>query len=141
MKMPNNGEYRVLIEHLLSPSELSSTGMGLHLISCWPMGYSGNPQISPLLPRQQAALHKLIAKLLSKTTPTQLLNMEKQSWYLHRAFTPEFQHPWYRIVFYRLSKEKRKHQCSHKPLEACWKLYKCWSWKGMSWEEFLKWSY
>lgn len=48
VKLPNNGENRASIGHLLLPNKASSMRIGLHLIENWDIGPKGshrNPQI------------------------------------------------------------------------------------------------
>ena len=61
MKLPNNGEDRVPIDHLLSPNEATSTRARLHLIQVLPKGVGPMeiPIQSMLLPRLKVTLHKL----------------------------------------------------------------------------------
>lgn len=72
------------LDHLLSPKEVSSTGIELYLIELWAKEI---PEQSRLLPRG-CSLQTDSKVTVMKTTPIQFTEHEKQSsWYLPRAFT------------------------------------------------------
>ena len=89
MKLLSNGGGRVPFGHLLLVNEASYARIGLHLIEL--LSKRGPMEI---LQTTQVCCPKTIGCSLQTNNksplmkaPTQLMNREKLSWYLHRAFT------------------------------------------------------
>lgn len=74
IKLPNTGGYRALTGHLLSPMELSSTGMGFHLIELLASGFPWEPSNIPAATKTTSCSPQTYSKApLSKTTPAQFI--------------------------------------------------------------------
>ena len=78
MKLPSDGRYRVLADHLLSPNESSSTETGLHSIELLAKGIPWESKITQAIAKTMSCPSQMYSEIpLLKITLTHLTELEE----------------------------------------------------------------